>query len=387
MRSSPLRVLSCVVGLGAMLASSSSAQTAHHIEPIPGILATPLDLTGGTLQRLALPFRVNGEHLPFEFQVVLNGERRTIQAEPHNLVSEDFRIVEIRMDGTERELAIPAPTTYRGLVVGMPEAKVAVNLFEGQLSGVILVGDDIWAIQPATEGIAWLPRNAHVVYRQDQLRSLAIGCPVIETEKHEHGPDAGRLGSFGSAAARNAPLVAQLAAELEPRFRNRWGGIPGGVNQATSIINAVDVIYTRDVNVTFVVTRLVTREAGYSTNNTSVLGIMRNLWNARALDIPRDVAHLFMGGTGSGVIGIAYTSSVCSNFHYSVSWHTGSLTSRTAVTAHELGHSFSALHCDNSGQCFIMCSFIGGCSGNITQFAPVSINAISNFAASRVCLN
>ncbi len=384
MRPSTLRASILTVGCALALATNGVAQSMRQVERIPRILAEPLQLTGGTLQRLVLPYRADGS---FEFQVELGGERRTAVVEPHSLRADGFRIVELRRDGTEVELPLPAPTTFRGVVLGDPNAVVAVNLFEGQLTGVILTGSETWGIQPATEGIAWLPRNAHAVYRQDEIESRSIGCPTVAIEPHEHGADAGRLGSLGSASARNAPEVAQIAAELEPRFRNLWGGIPGAVNQASAILNAVDAIYARDVNVTFQVTALITREAGYSTNSSAVLGNMRSIWNARALDIVRDVAHLFMGSTGSNTIGIAYTGSLCTNSHYSVSWHTGSLTSRTAVTAHELGHSFSALHCDNSAQCFIMCSFIGGCSGNITAFAPVSQNVISNYAASRVCLN
>ena len=85
-------------------------------------------------------------------------------------------------------------------------------------------------------------------------------------------------------------------------------------------------------------------------------------------------------------IGVAYLSSVCTSNQYSISWHTNSLITRTAVTAHELGHSFSAGHC-NGTTCFIMCASIGGCNGVLTAFAPISINAINNHAASRSCLN
>ena len=133
--------------------------------------------------------------------------------------------------------------------------------------------------------------------------------------------------------------------------------------------------------------RLLIRDAGYSSNSTAVLGQFRNTWNASFGDIRRDLGHLFMGSSSSGIIGVASVATVCGPSAYSVSWHTSSLTTRTAVTAHELGHSFSALHCNGANPCRIMCSAIGGCSGNITSFGPVSINAITNFASTRNCLN
>src|SRR5690606_25568559 len=55
--------------------------------------------------------------------------------------------------------------------------------------------------------------------------------------------------------------------------------------------------------------------------------------------------------------------------------------------AHEIGHNWNAGHCNSSSPCNIMCSGLGGCSRNVTSFAPVSINAILAFKNSRSCLH
>lgn len=61
-------------------------------------------------------------------------------------------------------------------------------------------------------------------------------------------------------------------------------------------------------------------------------------------------------------------------------------TQRVALVAHELGHSWSAWHCNRdagcrgpSDDCRIMCSTLGGCSGNITSFSPESGACISSY--------
>jgi len=58
------------------------------------------------------------------------------------------------------------------------------------------------------------------------------------------------------------------------------------------------------------------------------------------------------------------------------------------LTAHEMGHNFSAGHCDGNGDCHIMCSGINGCNGlgNPAFFGAPSANKIANYAAGRPCL-
>ncbi|HED64992.1 MAG TPA: hypothetical protein ENJ09_05490 [Planctomycetes bacterium] len=349
---------------------------AQVTEQAPRRLLDSLGLRGGTVQRLVLPWT---EGQPFETSLELGGIRRQLIVAPYDMRSADFKIVGLDDQG-EHELLQVAPTTYRGSVVGVPDSVVAVTLYQGQLSGIVLMDNEIWAVQPATEGFAWLPRTAHVVYRQDQMKGLAERCGVADA------PLAG--GAREGGGFPDAPQNAEIALELEPRFVNKWGGLSNATNQVMSIMNGVDAIYQRDTNIAYTITRIVFRDAGYSSNSTAVLNQMQNLWKAKALEVTRDMAQLFMGNSGSGVLGVSYLGTVCNaNNHYSVVWHTNSLTARIAVSAHELGHTWSAGHCDNISQCFIMCAFIGGCSGVITSFAPVSINQISNFAATRTCLN
>jgi hypothetical protein len=375
MRFHPLRRALCLSAL--LLASAATAQSGtRSVEPIPRILQDRLGVTGGTIQRMALP---QSGWEPFQLRMEFKGVKRLVELEPHDLRGAGYRIVRYTDQGVVEEAA-PTPTTYRGTVLGVPDSIVAVNLFRGQLSGVILLPGEVWGVQPANEGFAWLPRDAHVLYRQDQLATLENVCGLDDSARHEHD-----LGAV--APQQRAPQVVEIAAELEPRFLNLWGGPAGAINQATTIINGVDAIYARDVDLTYVITRLVLREGGYSTNSTAVLNQMTQLWNARGGEITRDVAQLFMGRPSGGALGIAFLGTVCTAAHYSVVWHTGALVARVAVSAHELGHSFAAPHCDGINPCWIMCSFIGGCNGNITTFAPFTINTIQSFAATRNCLN
>ena len=408
MRLSLSTAFAFVAGLGLTLASMPSAPSAQkrlRLEPIPRVLAEPFDLKGGTVQRLVLPFRPSHRWEPFQFQVELDGARMTIFAEPHNLRSDDFKVTVLESDGTERALAVPPPTSYRGGVVGLPGAIVAVNLFQGQLTGVILIGDETWGIQPANVGIAWLPRDAHVVYRQDQLEPIDLMCNVVEPEEQQTGPatsgrspgrklrrqagtgGASRPPSTGGSSPRKPPYTAELAIELSRSYGKSWNGPEPAMRQASAILNTVDAIYRRDTDITFKITTFLLRDGG-AYPNLSALGAMRNLWLARAIGIRRDLAHLFMPYAGGPYAGLAYLGTVCRQaFHYSASWDVSrSVIIGAAVTAHELGHTIGTAHCMNN-KCYIMCAFIGGCGGRYDKFGTASANFIRNSAKRSGCVN
>ncbi|MFQ5806245.1 MAG: immunoglobulin domain-containing protein, partial [Phycisphaerae bacterium] len=104
----------------------------------------------------------------------------------------------------------------------------------------------------------------------------------------------------------------------------------------------------------------------------------------------RDVAHLMTGkDLNGGVIGIAWLGVICNTsqgYGLSQSRFTGNFTNRVGLTAHEVGHNWDAVHCDGDGDCFIMCSGLGGCAHNVTRFGSRSIGDIVPFRNTRPCL-
>ena len=66
--------------------------------------------------------------------------------------------------------------------------------------------------------------------------------------------------------------------------------------------------------------------------------------------VQRDVAQLFTGRNLDGsVIGIAYPGGICTNFGYNLVQNYGNLGCATDLSAHELGHNWSAGHCSCGG--------------------------------------
>jgi hypothetical protein len=154
------------------------------------------------------------------------------------------------------------------------------------------------------------------------------------------------------------------------------------------------VIYDRDINVYSNLTSITVRTSEPDPYGTSspqgLLNQFRDHWTAFNTHITRDLAHLMTGRNLSGsVIRIALPCSVCQTgiaYALSQSTFSGNYSSRVGLTCHEIGHNYASGHCNSTNPCYIMCSGLGGCSGSVLQFAPVSETNIGNYAASRPCL-
>lgn len=363
--------------LATALAGALSAQQAF---PVPPDLLSGFHLRDGTAQELVLP---PGDASPFTVRLVLGGTERTLSLAPHDVRASDFRLL---VDDGTRLTQVPTPVnvTYRGTVIGLPGSEVAATLVGGELSAAIVLDDGtLWAVQPARAVNPTLPRTAHVVYR---------GADVVHPE--------GTCGATGrpvpvgvSGPAPAALKIAEIAIDADRAYYARYGSNTTTVqNQVTSVINAMSVIYRRDVEIDYTITTIIVRTTNiYSWNGDlcNLLSQFGNYWSGNHGGVRRDLAHLFTGeGSFSGVIGCAYLGVVCTGSGYGASKaFSSNLVTNTGLVSHEVGHNWNAPHCDSSSPCNIMCSGLGGCSRNLTSFAPVTISRIIAFKNTRGCLS
>jgi hypothetical protein len=149
-------------------------------------------------------------------------------------------------------------------------------------------------------------------------------------------------------------------------------------------------------SISYIVTQIVVRSSPADPYTTSVPGSLldqfRAYWNDQHYYVIRDVAHLMTGRDMEGtVIGIAWLSVTCTSptaaYGLSQSRFTNNFSSRVALTAHELGHNWSAQHCNGDADCGIMCASLGGCTGSLTQFGTTPRNQIIAWRNSHNCNN
>lgn len=385
--------------------------------------AIPAIFTGWSLQSLSIP-----EGLPeeFSFAVVLDGRAETIRLYRHSLRSPDFIVLVDQGNGVYVEYDPPEARTYRGVVLSDADSRVGASLLEDGLVATVIMGDGTtWGIEPvarlATDA-AGDPRYA--VYGSDQIVPTGHGCgfdmsthgPAATGASHDGGQADGGEGDGGAmdgGIAGANPNIVEIAFDTDFEFFQKNGSnVNNTINDIELVMNNVDMIYDRDVDITLEYTGLIVRSSSddpYSaTTIDGRLCEFRNTWNsAPESSIKRDVAQMFSGYNYSGAtIGIAWFATVCNVAGSACSTGSASLAYsvvesrylnptpvnlRVSLSCHELGHNFAASHCDSEGNanCNIMCSSNGGCggvSGSNLKFNTLSINEMTAYKNSVNCL-
>ena len=362
--------------------------------PRAGEIRAQLDLLDGHVQQLKAPA---GRGEPLRLTVILDGESAELVLQPISVRAAAFRVTIAAEGGRIVEQPAPEATTWRGIVEGRPRVIVAASIIDGGIRARIVEDERQWFIQPVRgEGL-------HVVYRARDIDVAAWRCGTIdEPILHEAARGDTAAANAGAAVSGGACIdAAQIAFDADVEFfLSRGGSISNTVADIESIVNAANVIYERDVGIRHVITEIIVRTSEpdpyASTDAFALLGEFRGEWNTNfsagsANPIPRDLAHLMTGKVlDNSVGGVASVGVVCStNDAYAVSRSsfTSNFGVRVALTSHEMGHNWGASHCDADGDCAIMCSRLGGCSGVIDRFGSRTIANISSFRDSRGCLD
>jgi len=342
----------------------------------------------------------------FSASFTYEGSEYVMEMVSHSIRSENFQILSYDDNGKLVPHAIPAPRTYRGYINAIPGSIVSGSLINGQFQGMVFVADGVtWEISPLSKALPGADHNQYVVFASTDVRPTNGIC--IEVDPAQGG--AGVAGGAGLLNQTNGYQVqpgggentealkfAEIACDADFEFFQRNGSsIANTVADIESVLADVDTIYQRDVTVGYDITTIIVRDKEpdpYTTTDPgALLNQFQSEWNRNQTGIQRDIAHMFTGkNINGGVIGIAYLSVICnlsSGYGLVQSRFTSNSTTRACLSAHELGHNWSALHCDGNGDCRIMCSFINGCNRDCTRFGQSSINQITNFKNSRSCLS
>jgi hypothetical protein len=355
-----------------------------------GALHAALGLGRATLQSLDLPAQaVPGQSV--HARLVVAGMDCDLVLLPCSLRAEGFQLLVQGADGVPHAEAPAPPATYRGTIAGLPDSFVAGSLIDGQLHAVIRLDPTrpLWGVQPASSVDAAAPRALHVVYDSADVALPAYTCGTPDA--HVAPPPAGAF-----AAAGPGDVVCEIGCDTDVEFFQKNGSsVTNTMNDVELVLNAVEAIYDADVGILYSITAILVHtaepDAFGATGSSALLSQFTQNWNTTQSALVRDVAHLFTGKELDGsVIGVAQLGVICNKgaaYGLVQSKYTGNLAFRAALSAHELGHNWNANHCDGEGACSIMCSGLGGCSGNISSFNTSSKNAISNKKDASSCLD
>ncbi len=346
-------------------------------------------------------------------EMTIHGEEYWLELEPFNIRSPNFSVVVFDEEGVPEFLEAPAPNTYRGIARGprgdIGAVRVAVE--NGSMEGTIFWNhtDSFTTIQPLSEFSHTALASEHIVYDSQDIRphdgicgTDIYGTPIEPGHVHDSGNGPTIAPSTRGDVFRYD--VMEIAIDADSLyFAQNGNDVDRTLKDIESVMGVVDEIYRRDVDIGFEITVIILRmtagtdpyDAPANRNASTLLGRFRGIWNNSNREerkIRRDLAHLFTGHNLNGsTIGIATLGVVCSKtsgFGLSQSRFTTNLAARASLTAHELGHNWSAPHCNGLGnnRCHIMCDSTGGCGGNISRFGQQTQNTIRNHLASKACL-
>jgi hypothetical protein len=412
------------------VSAQADAQVAGHGASVPRGPLTPLH--GGQLAELSLsegrwvetplPARLTGEiELPLE----LEGVSHTLVLRPSSLRSADFVLrvqgadlqgaagqgadmqsadagqgagvlsdagqgavvqnaAELGAAGLLAPVSPAPPSTVRGELLGRPGSAAAGALVDGTLQLLISPGEGA-----ALWGLDALPSGGHALFPMSAVVDQGGVCGSLT-------PQAITPPTQAMVAAASAPMVAELAVDADYEYYLAHGSSVADVlADIEGVVAASELIYSADAAISFQLTSVTVRtdpDDPYETTDPgALLSAFRAHWNAEHTGVARDLAHLFTGSNLDGsVIGIAYVGVVCSSssgYGLSQSLFTNNFSRRVALTAHELGHNWSANHCNGDPDCAIMCSGLGGCSGELEQFGAAAIASIEAEKGGSWCLS
>ncbi len=417
-----IRLLDCGWQWPMLCAALLSVVSAVALGGAPGDVSPPAGLDMTRVETLRLE-HVPSEATAFDLSLVLGGDAFVVRLQPHSLRASDFQVWAQQPDGTLKPEESPPVRTRRGVVLGEPGSVVAATVADDGLTATIRRGDGaVWHIQPANaigvkpvisadNGATSAARGgaaarAHIAYRAADvaLDPALAGCGAgalasAHARLRDFRDDTAKPAATAADRAGDGGClrIAQLALDADHEFYLLNGGsVPQTVADIELVLNEVDLLYARDLSIAYEITAIVVRsdEADPYTASRSeeLLLEFQAHWQAERGAITRDMAHLFTGrDIDLDVIGIAYIGAICADNSYGLSQSrfVDTLPLRAALTAHELGHNWNAIHCDENPQCAVMCAGIGQCPAGYQQFEDESRGYIRAYrdGPARDCLD
>ncbi|MHC5002601.1 MAG: M12 family metallo-peptidase [Planctomycetota bacterium] len=335
---------------------------------------------------------------PLQLTLPVRGRTYVFDLEPHSVRAPGFRLM-AETEGGALVPVDPGPVrTYRGHAPERPGCVVAASLLEDGVHALIETPEDgrHW-LQPLAGAVEGAAPDQYVLYDDEDVIPSGGSCQMADgAPDHELAPAIAAATAPGGVAgtAGTCISVAQLAIEADYAYFQDYGTIGAVQSKIESVLNATNLQFERDVQITHEATALLVRTSAeddpYDTNDAvQLLTDFRNLWRyTPPLFVDRDVTHLFTGRELNGsTVGVAWgIGLICTSGAYCLTQSdccTPNLACATDLTAHELGHLWGADHCDCADPAYSMNDFIT-C---INRFSPIeSIPQIISHRDSRSCL-
>ncbi len=341
-----------------------------------------LGLRSGVVTELAV---IGGVGEAITAEVPIAGQLCTLVLHPHSVRAANYRVLVQSADGSYVE-AEPGPVrTLRGRVEGIQNSAVAGTLQDDGLHAMIfLPNGEQYRVEPLAAKIADAAPQNYVAYPNDGLIAPEKRCFLADLGHPESAPGSFHMRHAQGGGCGTGLCHAELAIDADFEFFQLWGSVPAVEDRINDLINALNIQYENDVQITHLITAIIIRtfepDPYDATDPLELLNQFRDEWLENQGDIPRDLALLFTGTNLSA----AWIGSVCTDFGFAVTASASDLplACGTDLAAHALGHLWGAVHCNCIGYTM---NPITTCAN---QFHPtLTIPEIIDWRDSVACLN
>ncbi len=315
----------------------------------------------------------------------------TLKLRRHSVRSDRFRILAGSAGQKVEEVSPPPLATWRGSIAELPDSRIFAQFDQRGLTAALHTEAGIWCVQPAPQANLAAGITSHLILPPQEAAPLGVSCGGTPESSVQSMSLAGE--PFSGEVA-----ICELSIDADYEFFEANGSsVDDTVRDIEALINAIAPMYADDeigivYEIATIVVRTVADDPYVSGSALDLLAEVETTWAAAPYDaFPADLVHLFTGRNLDGsTIGIATLGGVCGEYgkaglsqpHYSTVFAAGA-----ALVAHEIGHGWNALHCDESPDCQIMCSVITGCTGTYDAFSEGEAQAIADYRATRTCLS
>lgn len=306
-------------------------------------------------------------HAPMEFSKAARQTQVVMTLPMPDGTLTRFRIEESPVMEPALAALFPEIKTYRGQGLDDPTATTRFDVTPAGFHAIVLSRHGTSIIEPASP----TSRGQYISYNQSHAPQdvSSFSCSVLGAEQAQVQSNLTLSKSTNPAFATGATLrTYRLALAATAEFTQTYGGgtVDGALNAMTTLINAVNAIYERDlaIRLMFVAneTSIIftnTATDGYTSDNANtLLEQNQTVLNQRIGAANYDLGMVLDGGLynfqpGKFIFqGAGQFQSVCVNGQKGKGVSIFRSTDPTSITAiyvvaHELGHMFGALHTFN----------------------------------------
>src|SRR5437588_3476430 len=109
-----------------------------------------------------------------------------LQLQPNDLRAPNYRAEEVGPDGITREVAMPAPSTYKGNLQDVWGSDARFTVHENEVEGMIVSSGDSYFLEPAQKYSRVAQSSDYVLYKSSDVRpDIVRTCATTLEERSE----------------------------------------------------------------------------------------------------------------------------------------------------------------------------------------------------------